>query len=175
MLQTLLCCGGSPGSSCGAHEPEEGSANLTGGSYSAEELEELPGTVTAASLGCGSPTALATLSPGAVVLDLRSGGGIDVLLSARWVSLGGRAYGLDMTDEMLEASPEQLEKGGRRERRVSEGANKGCLAPRRSRRRSHKQLCHKPLDGQACGDRGGLQGAKARRSVRGLRRSVPGE
>src|SRR3712207_6980055 len=74
----------------------------TGGGYSAEELGELPEAAGAASLGCGNPSALATLSPGEVVLDLGSGGGIDVLLSARRVSPGGKAYGLDMTDEMLE-------------------------------------------------------------------------
>jgi arsenite methyltransferase len=73
----------------------------TGGGYSAEELETLPQAAGAASLGCGNPTALATLSAGEVVLDLGSGGGIDVLLSARRVSPGGKAYGLDMTDEML--------------------------------------------------------------------------
>ena len=73
----------------------------TGGGYSAEELGGLPEAAGAASLGCGNPTALATLSPGEVVLDLGSGGGIDVLLSARRVSPGGKAYGLDMTDEML--------------------------------------------------------------------------
>ena len=73
----------------------------TGGGYSAEEMEMLPQAAGAASLGCGNPTALATLSPGEVVLDLGSGGGIDVLLSAKRVSPGGKAYGLDMTDEML--------------------------------------------------------------------------
>src|SRR5918994_6104077 len=73
----------------------------TGGGYSAEELKMLPQAVGAASLGCGNPTALATLSPGEVVLDLGSGGGIDVLLSARRVAPGGKAYGVDMTDEML--------------------------------------------------------------------------
>jgi arsenite methyltransferase len=73
----------------------------TGGGYSTEELETLPKAAGAASLGCGNPTALATLSPGEVVLDLGSGGGIDVLLSAKRVSPGGKAYGLDMTDEML--------------------------------------------------------------------------
>jgi arsenite methyltransferase len=73
----------------------------TGGGYSAEELEGLPEAAGAASLGCGNPTALATLSAGEVVLDLGSGGGIDVLLSAKRVSPGGKAYGLDMTDEML--------------------------------------------------------------------------
>jgi arsenite methyltransferase len=74
----------------------------TGDDYSAEELELLPEAAGAASLGCGNPTALATLSPGKVVLDLGGGGGIDVLLSARRVSPVGKAYGLDMTDEMLE-------------------------------------------------------------------------
>ncbi len=73
----------------------------TGGGYSAEELGALPEAAGAASLGCGNPTALATLSPGELVLDLGSGGGIDVLLSAKRVSPGGKAYGLDMTDEML--------------------------------------------------------------------------
>jgi arsenite methyltransferase len=73
----------------------------SGGGYSADELGGLPEAAGAASLGCGNPTALATLSPGEVVLDLGSGGGIDVLLSAKRVSPGGKAYGLDMTDEML--------------------------------------------------------------------------
>jgi ubiquinone/menaquinone biosynthesis C-methylase UbiE len=73
----------------------------TGGGYSVEELGTLPEAAGTASLGCGNPTALATLSPGEVVLDLGSGGGIDVLLSAKRVSPGGKAYGLDMTDEML--------------------------------------------------------------------------
>jgi arsenite methyltransferase len=89
----------------------------TGGGYSTGELETLPQAAGAASLGCGNPTALATLSPGEVVLDLGSGGGIDVLLSAKRVSPGGKAYGLDMTDEMLalaeknkaEASAENVE------------------------------------------------------------------
>ncbi len=69
--------------------------------YSAEEVGELPRNAVRASLGCGNPTALAELRPGEVVLDLGSGGGIDVLLSARRVGPTGFAYGLDMTDEML--------------------------------------------------------------------------
>src|SRR5436190_7221444 len=84
----------------------------TGGGYSAEELKELPQAAGAASLGCGNPTALATLSPGEVVLDLGSGGGIDVLLSAKRVSPGGKAYGLDMTDEMLALARENQRKAG---------------------------------------------------------------
>jgi ubiquinone/menaquinone biosynthesis C-methylase UbiE len=69
--------------------------------YSARDVAELPETAVLASLGCGNPTALADLHPGEVVLDLGSGGGIDVLLSARRVGPTGFAYGLDMTDEML--------------------------------------------------------------------------
>ena len=84
----------------------------TGGGYSAEELGALPEAVGAASLGCGNPTALATLSAGEVVLDLGSGGGIDVLLSARRVSPGGKAYGLDMTDEMLELAEKNKAEAG---------------------------------------------------------------
>lgn len=87
------CCG--TGSTCGA-DP------ITSDLYTATETAELPAEVVAASLGCGNPTALATLREGEVVLDLGSGGGIDVLLSARRVGPSGKAYGLDMTDEMLE-------------------------------------------------------------------------
>ena len=84
----------------------------TGGGYSAEELGGLPEAAGAASLGCGNPTALASLSPGEVVLDLGSGGGIDVLLSAKRVSPGGKAYGLDMTDEMLELAEKNRAEAG---------------------------------------------------------------
>jgi ubiquinone/menaquinone biosynthesis C-methylase UbiE len=80
--------------------------------YSAQEKVELPETAVQASLGCGNPTALAELKPGETVLDLGSGGGIDVLLSARRVSPGGKAYGLDMTDEMLVLSRENQKKAG---------------------------------------------------------------
>ena len=96
------CCG----SSCGSDETLTGSSSvivdLGRGSYSDEERGELPETAVGASLGCGNPVALATLASGEVVLDLGSGGGIDVLLSARRVAPGGKAYGLDMTDEMLD-------------------------------------------------------------------------
>ncbi len=84
----------------------------SGGEYSAEELGGIPEAAGAASLGCGNPTALATLSPGEVVLDLGSGGGIDVLLSAKRVSPGGKAYGLDMTDEMLELAEKNRAEAG---------------------------------------------------------------
>ena len=78
-----------------------GNCSVSGGLYSTAELSELPDSAVAASLGCGNPTALATLHPGETVLDLGSGGGIDVLLSAKRVGSTGKAYGLDMTDEML--------------------------------------------------------------------------
>src|ERR1035437_5040472 len=71
------------------------------GLYTPDELTPLPADAVAASLGCGNPTAVADLRPGETVLDLGSGGGIDVLLAARRVAPGGTAYGLDMTDEML--------------------------------------------------------------------------
>lgn len=82
------------------------------GSYSEAKRGELPQLAADASLGCGNLVALATLSPGEIVLDLGSDGGIDVLLSARRVAPGGRAYGLDMTEEMLElARRNQAEAG----------------------------------------------------------------
>jgi arsenite methyltransferase len=86
----------SQGSSC-CSDPETIGANL----YSALERDELPDAAVLASLGCGNPTAVADLHPGERVLDLGSGGGIDVLLSAKRVGPTGRAFGVDMTDEML--------------------------------------------------------------------------
>jgi arsenite methyltransferase len=82
------------------------------GLYAAEDRDELPGTATLASLGCGNPTAVADLHEGETVLDLGSGGGIDVLLSARRVGPTGLAYGLDMTDEMLALARENQRKAG---------------------------------------------------------------
>jgi arsenite methyltransferase len=109
---------GAVSSSCCGSAGERGldsealGVDWTGGGYSAEELGGLPEAAGAASLGCGNPTALATLSPGEVVLDLGSGGGIDVLLSAKRVSPGGKAYGLDMTDEMLELAEKNRGEAG---------------------------------------------------------------
>ncbi len=85
---------------------------ITSKLYSAEEVGAIPETAALASLGCGNPTALAQLNPGEVVLDLGSGGGIDVLLSARRVGATGKAYGLDMTDEMLALAHENQKKAG---------------------------------------------------------------
>jgi arsenite methyltransferase len=105
------CCG----SSCGCGSGEDVAvrvSDLSGKSYSEAEREELPVLAAEASLGCGNPVALADLSPGEVVLDLGSGGGIDVLLSARRVAPGGTAYGLDMTDEMLGLARKNREEAG---------------------------------------------------------------
>ena len=100
------CCGSSPSSCCSGVDP------ITSDLYDQLQKDELPEAAVLASLGCGNPTALAGLKPGEVVLDLGSGGGIDVLLSARRVSPGGQAYGLDMTDEMLALARENQKKAG---------------------------------------------------------------
>jgi arsenite methyltransferase len=92
------CCGGNAG---GGEDSCCGGDTITGGLYSELEAREIPEAALLASLGCGNPTALAQLNAGETVLDLGSGGGIDVLLSARRVGPTGFAYGLDMTDEML--------------------------------------------------------------------------
>jgi arsenite methyltransferase len=98
------CCGAAPASDC--CDP------ITANLYDASQIGQIPQEAVLASLGCGNPTALAELRPGEVVLDLGSGGGIDVLLSARRVSPGGKAYGLDMTDEMLALANENKRKSG---------------------------------------------------------------
>ena len=85
---------------------------ITSNLYSSDQTTELPEEAVQASLGCGNPTALAKLQPGEIVLDLGSGGGIDVLLSAKRVAPGGKAYGLDMTDEMLALARENQRKAG---------------------------------------------------------------
>src|SRR5207245_3107714 len=98
------CCGSA--SSRGAGDP------ITSNLYRLGETADLPAEALAASLGCGNPTALATLNEGETVLDLGSGGGIDVLLSAKRVGPTGKAYGLDMTDEMLALANENKRKAG---------------------------------------------------------------
>ncbi len=103
------CCGGS--SCCGSNE--KAAVNMiTGGLYATDEVNGLPEDVVSASFGCGNPTALAKLHPGETVLDLGSGAGLDVLLSARRVGEYGKAYGLDMTDEMLAVANANKEKAG---------------------------------------------------------------
>jgi ubiquinone/menaquinone biosynthesis C-methylase UbiE len=105
-----VIAGSDRGSCCGA-----GSGCLDSVSqsfYDASTMKELPDAAVLASLGCGNPTALAELKPGEVVLDLGSGGGIDVLLSAKRVGPTGKAYGLDMTDDMLALANENKRKAG---------------------------------------------------------------
>jgi len=97
------CCGPS---CCSTDDP------ITGNLYKKEETAGLPKQAVDASLGCGNPTALIDLHEGETVLDLGSGGGIDVLLSARRVGASGKVYGLDMTDEMLELARENQRKAG---------------------------------------------------------------
>ncbi len=98
------CCGG--GAELSGCDP------ITKDLYTDTEKGALPGTAVSASLGCGNPTALAKLQPGEVVLDLGSGGGIDVILSAKRVGPTGKAYGLDMTEEMLALARENQKKAG---------------------------------------------------------------
>ena len=98
------CCGATAASGC--CDP------ITTNLYDAAQIGQIPEEALLASLGCGNPTALAELNPGETVLDLGSGGGIDVLLSARRVGPTGKAYGLDMTDEMLALANENKRKSG---------------------------------------------------------------
>jgi arsenite methyltransferase len=99
------CSGATLASRCG---PDAITSKL----YDAAETSEVPEEALLASLGCGNPTALAQLIPGEVILDLGSGGGIDVLLSAKRVGPTGKAYGLDMTDEMFALAKENKKKSG---------------------------------------------------------------
>jgi arsenite methyltransferase len=100
-----------PGSSC-CYDGESGSEGISAELYADDETGSLPENAVLASLGCGHPTALAELRQGETVLDLGSGGGIDVLLSARRVGPSGKAYGLDMTDDMLTLARENQKKAG---------------------------------------------------------------
>ena len=97
---------------CGGGAEQSGCDPITKDLYSEAEKGALPEKALAASLGCGNPTALAKLQPGEIVLDLGSGGGIDVILSAKRVGPSGKAYGLDMTDEMLALARENQKKAG---------------------------------------------------------------
>src|SRR6185436_5977943 len=98
------CCGSSPGNGCA--DP------ITSNLYAGAQIDQVPEEAMLASLGCGNPTALAKLNVGEVVLDLGSGGGIDVFLSAKRVGPMGKAYGLDMTDEMLALANENKRRAG---------------------------------------------------------------
>ena len=103
------CCGSG---SCGCNNPTAGEQGNESSLYSAEYIAGLPEEAIKASLGCANPVALANLQKGETVLDLGSGGGIDVLISAKFVGETGKAYGLDMTDEMLELANRNKVKSG---------------------------------------------------------------
>src|SRR5919112_1070631 len=103
--QAASCCG----SGCCSTESKD---PITVGLYDEKQTAGLPAEAVLASLGCGNPTMLASLQPGETVLDLGSGGGIDVLLSAQRVGPSGKAYGLDMTDEMLALARENQRRAG---------------------------------------------------------------
>jgi len=115
------CCGG--GAELSGCDP------ITRNLYDASEKAALPADAVAASLGCGNPTALAQLQPGETVLDLGSGGGIDVLLSAKRVGPTGKAYGLDMTDEMLALARENQKKAGAQNVEFLKGAIENIPLP----------------------------------------------
>ncbi|MEN6348977.1 MAG: arsenite methyltransferase [Syntrophomonas sp.] len=109
------CCGGSKidmGGCCCNGLSDAAADTITGNLYHLKDMEGLDPDMIATSFGCGNPTALAALNPGEVVLDLGSGAGLDVLLSAKRVGPSGKAYGLDMTDEMLAVARANQEKAG---------------------------------------------------------------
>ena len=121
--KTSCGCGGADG---GCTDP------ITSNLYDVEQIGQLPVEAVVASLGCGNPTALAELTAGETVLDLGSGGGIDVLLSARRVGPGGKAYGLDMTDDMLALARENQRKSGIRNAEFLRGEIERIPLPDRS-------------------------------------------
>ena len=118
---------------------------VTSNLYSETEAAEIPADALAASLGCGNPTALAELHAGEVVLDLGSGGGIDVLLSARRVGPTGFAYGLDMTDEMLELANRNKAAAGAENVEFLKGTIEQIPLPDEQGRRHHLELRHQSL------------------------------
>jgi arsenite methyltransferase len=132
------CCGATAASALGC-DP------ITSNMYDASQTGQIPEEALLASLGCGNPTALAQLSPGEVVLDLGSGGGIDVLLSAKRVGPTGKAYGLDMTDEMLALANENKRKAGVDNVEFLRGEIEQITLPDNIRGCDHFQLCHQSL------------------------------
>ena len=134
-----------------SNRPPSSAGRSARASTETEDRDALPDAAQLASLGCGNPPPLPISIEGEVVLDLGSGGGIDVLLSARRVGPTGKAYGLDMTDEMLELARAQSARSGRGERRVRQGNDRGRPPSGRLGRRDHLQLRDQPLGRQASG------------------------
>ena len=142
--------GGCGSGSCCA-DGESDAAKFGEALYDAEQRGELPEAAALASLGCGNPIMVADLNEGETVLDLGSGGGIDVILSAKRVGATGLAYGLDMTDEMLALARAERAGGGDRERDLPQRHDRADPAAGRLGRRRHLQLRDQPFDRQ--GDR----------------------
>ncbi|MDD3024141.1 MAG: methyltransferase domain-containing protein, partial [Syntrophomonadaceae bacterium] len=111
-IKTGCCSPGIAGTGCCSGDDQGKMDIITSDLYQTGDLEGLPQDLIAASFGCGNPTLLAQLNPGEVVLDLGSGAGLDVLLSAKRVGPQGKAYGLDMTDEMLSAARTNQSRSG---------------------------------------------------------------
>ena len=169
--------GGGCGSGSCCSDQEVAEAKFGELLYDAEQRGELPDAAVLASLGCGNPVAVAELHEGETVLDLGSGGGIDVILSAKRVGPTGTAYGLDMTDEMLALAQQNAAEAGVDERPLPEGRDRADPAAGRERRRRHLQLRDQPLGRQARGadrDRARAEAGRARRRLRRRRRRSAG-
>ena len=149
-------CGG--GSCCGESEADDFGEAL----YDAEQRGELPEAATLASLGCGNPTAVADLHEGETVLDLGSGGGIDVILSAKRVGPTGTAYGVDMTDEMLALAQQNARDAGVTNVHFLKGMIEQIPRAGELRRRRDLELRDQPLDRQGRGAHRDRARAKAR-------------
>ena len=157
-------------SCCGASTALDGCCDpITSNLYNAAQTGDLPEEAVLASLGCGNPTALAQLKPGETVLDLGSGGGIDVLLSARRVGPAGKAYGLDMTDEMLALARENQRKAGIENVEFLKGEIEHIPLPDNSVDVDHKQLRHQPVGGQRPRVARNVPGIETGRPLRRLR------
>ena len=152
-------CGCGSGSCCADTESE--ASPFGEALYNAEQRGELPEAATLASLGCGNPTAVAELREGETVLDLGSGGGIDVILSARRVGPTGTAYGVDMTDEMLALARKNAADAGVANVHFLKGVIEQIPLPGRLRRRGDLELRDQPLGRQA----GGADGDRPRRQA----------
>ena len=142
--------------------------------YAAEQRGELPETAVLASLGCGNPTAVADLREGETVLDLGSGGGIDVILSAKRVGPTGIAYGVDMTDEMLALAQKNAREAGVTNVPLPEGRDRADSASGRVGRRRHLELRDQSLGRQAGRAHRDRPRAQARRADRDQRRGRRG-
>jgi SAM-dependent methyltransferase len=164
-------CGCGSGSCCDDDSvaSARGSAKFGEVLYETDQRGELPDAAVLASLGCGNPTAVANLHEGEVVLDLGSGGGIDVILSAKRVGPTGLAYGLDMTDEMLALARRNADEAGI-ENAIFLKGYRGDSASRRLGRRRDLELRNQSVDRQGGSAAGNRQGASARRADRRQRR-----